>query len=169
MATAKPTKRAASPAAKRTPAQNSASQTRNKGQTVERDAEVWQLHIQGLTLRQIGEKMGLHHTTVLGIINKGVAQVRDPLINEIRRVADERWHLLWNKLQPAVEAGDVQAIEVGRKLLESWRKMYAIDGPISIQVTTEADPAEQAVRKLIEDAEAIVAAEEAKINGRGDG
>jgi len=152
--------------AKRTPEQNRAAQTRNKGQTVERDAEVWQLHIQGLTLRQIGQRMGIHHTTVLDIVNRGIAEVRDPLVNEVRRVADERWHLLWNKLQPAVEAGDVQAIEVGRKLLESWRKMYGIDGPISIQVT-ETGGADDAVVKLIAEAEAVIAAEEAKINGRG--
>lgn len=153
----------------KTPEENRASQVRNKAQTVERDAEVWRLHIQGLTYRQIGQKLGIHHTTVMDIVNRGVAEVRDPLISQVRRLADERWHLLWNKLQPTVEAGDVQAIEVGRKLLESWRKMYAVDGPISIQMTGDASPSELAVRKLIAEAEAVVAAEEAKINGRGDG
>jgi hypothetical protein len=162
-----PAKKTAAPAAKRTPAQNRAVQTRNKAQTVERDAEVWQLHIQGLTLRQIGQKMKLHHTTVMDIINRGVAEVRDPLINDIRKIADERWHLLWNKLQPSIMAGDIQAIEVGRKLLESWRKQYGIDGPINIAMTTETSPADLAVQKLIEEAERVVAAEEAKINGHG--
>lgn len=152
--------------AKRTPEQNSASQTRNRAQTAERDAEVWQLHIQGLTLRQIGQRLGIHHTTALDIINRGIAEVRDPLIHEVRRIADERWHLLWAKLQPAIENGDVQAIEVGRKLLESWRKMYAVDGPVTINVN-DLSVADDAVRALISDAEAIIAAEEAKINGRG--
>ena len=151
---------------KKTPEQNSAAQTRNRAQTAERDAEVWKLYIQGLTLRQIGQRLGIHHTTALDIINRGVAEVRDPLIHEVRRVADERWHLLWSKLQPAVEAGDVAAIEVGRKLLESWRKMYGIDGPISIQIT-ETSNADDTVQRLIAEAEAVIAAEEAKINGRG--
>lgn len=152
--------------AKRTPEQNSAAQKRNEAQTAERDAAVWQMRLEGLTLREIGRRMGIHHTTVLDIINRGVAEVRDPLVAEVRRLADERWHLLWNRLQPAVESGDPQAIEVGRKLLESWRKMYGIDGPISIQITENAQ-ADDAVQKLIAEAEAVLAAEEAKINGRG--
>lgn len=152
------------PRSRRTPEQNSAAQTRNKGQTVERDAEVWRLHIQGLTLRQIGAKVGLHHTTVMDIVNRGVAEVRDPLAGEIRKVADERISLLWNKLQPGIEAGDPQAIEVGRKVVESWRKLHGVDGPITINVneTTQTD---LALQEMIREAEAAVAAQEARVLG----
>lgn len=156
------------PRSRRTPEQNSAAQKRNKGQTVERDAEVWRLHIQGLTLRQIGTKVGLHHTTVLDIVNRGVAEVRDPLVNEIRRIADERCMLLWAKLQPGIEDGDVQAIEVGRKVLESWRKLHGVDGPITINVneTTQVD---LALQEMMREAEAAVAAREAQIHAGRDG
>ncbi len=158
------------PRSRRTPEQNSAAQKRNKAQTVERDAEVWRLHIQGLTLREIGQKVGLHHTTVLDIINKGVAEVRDPLIGELRKVADQRVALLWNKLQPGIEAGDVQAIEVGRKVLESWRKLHGVDGPITINVN-ETSQTDLALQELMREAEMAVAAREAQVqgNGLGDG
>lgn len=158
------------PRSRRTPEQNSQAQRRNKAQTVERDAEIWRLHIQGLTLRQIGQKVGLHHTTVMDIINKGIAETRDPLVGEIRKVADERVIWMWSKLVPAIEAGDVQAIEVGRKLIESWRKLHAADGPITINVN-ETSQTDLALQELMREAEMQVAAREAQIqgNGLGDG
>jgi hypothetical protein len=156
------------PPSRRTPQQNSAAQKRNKAQTVERDAEVWRLHIQGQTLRQIGQKVGLHHTTVMDIINKGVAETRDPLIGEIRKVADERVNWMWSKLVPAIDAGDVQAIEVGRKLIESWRKLHAADGPVTINVN-ETSQTDLALQEMIREAEMQVAAREAEIQGRGSG
>jgi hypothetical protein len=156
------------PRSRRTPQQNSAAQKRNKAQTVERDAEVWRLHIQGQTLRQIGQKVGLHHTTVMDIINKGVAETRDPLIGEIRKVADERVNWMWSKLVPAIDAGDVQAIEVGRKLIESWRKLHAADGPVTINVN-ETSQTDLALQEMIREAEMQVAAREAEIQGRGSG
>ena len=156
------------PRSRRTPEQNSAAQKRNKAQTVERDAEVWRLHIQGLTLREIGQKVGLHHTTVMDIINKGVAETRDPLIGEIRKVADERVTWMWSKLVPAIDAGDVQAIEVGRKLIESWRKLHAADGPVTINVN-ETSQTDLALQELMREADAAVAAREAEIQGRGRG
>jgi hypothetical protein len=156
------------PRSRRTPQQNSAVQKRNKAQTVERDAEVWRLHIQGQTLRQIGQKVGLHHTTVMDIINKGVAETRDPLIGEIRKVADERVNWMWSKLVPAIDAGDVQAIEVGRKLIESWRKLHAADGPVTINVN-ETSQTDLALQEMIREAEMQVAAREAEIQGRGSG
>lgn len=156
------------PRSRRTPEQNSQAQKRNRAQTVERDAEIWRLHIQGLTLREIGHKVGLHHTTVMDIINKGVAEVRDPLAGEIRRTADERCMLLWNKLQPAIEQGDVAAIEVGRKVLESWRKLHGVDGPITINVN-ETSQTDLALQELMREAEMAVAAREAQVQGhRGD-
>lgn len=155
------------PRSRRTPEQNSAAQKRNKSQTVERDAEVWQLHIAGLTLRQIGARVGLHHTTVLDIINRGVAAVRDPLVTEIKRIADERSMLLWAKLQPAIEAGDVQAIDVGRKVLESWRKLHGIDGPIQVEVK-ETSQVDLALQEMMREAEAAMAAREAQIHAGRD-
>lgn len=156
------------PRSRRTPEQNSAAQKRNKGQTVERDAEVWRLHIQGLTLRQIGAKVGLHHTTVLDIVNRGVAEVRDPLVGEIRRLADERCMLLWAKLQPAIDDGDVQAIEVGRKVLESWRKLHGVDGAIQVEVRESLSQTDLELQEMINEAEAAVAARAARINAPAD-
>lgn len=141
---------------------------RNETQKAARAAEILRLREQGLTLRTIGERVGLHHTTVRDILLEEIASVRDPLVGEIRHTEAQRLYYLREKLAPDVNAGDVKAITEDRKISESLRRLYGADGPVQVSVEVEQSPADRAFASLAEEAEAYLRHEEQKVYGDRD-
>jgi transcriptional regulator with XRE-family HTH domain len=143
---------------------------RNEAQKAKRNAEILRLRVeQGLSLRKIAAVVGLHHVTVMDIINEELMAVRTPMVNEIRRTEDERLDYLLEKLRPGIEDGDVPSIKEARMISESRRKLYGADGPLQVNVEVEHTPAEAEVQQLVADAEAFLSSEERKVYGDRDG
>lgn len=146
-----------------------ANRRRNSAQDAARNAEILRLREQGYTLRSIAERVGLHHVSVMEIINKELAAVRDPLVGHIRQTEADRLYYLREKLRPAVEEGDVKAIDADRKISESLRKLYGADGPIQVNVEVEQTPADREFTRIADEAEAFLRGEEQKVYGDRDG
>lgn len=149
---------------------NGARPRLNEAQKAARAAEVLRLRVEeGLSLRKIGQRMGIWHTTVMDIIAESCAKTRDPLVAELRRIEDERLDYLLERLAPAIEEGDVKAIEAARKISESRRRLYGADGPVAVNVSVEETPTDREVAELFAQAEAFLASEERKVYGDRDG
>jgi DNA-binding transcriptional MerR regulator len=146
-----------------------ANRRRNSAQDAARNAEILRLREQGYTLRSIGERVNLHHVSVMEIINRELSAVRDPLVGHIRQTEADRLYYLREKLLIGIELGDVKAIDADRKISESLRKLYGADGPIQVNVEVEHTPADAEVQQLVADAEAFLSSEERKVYGDRDG
>lgn len=77
---------------RRTPAGRPSAAARQKtnAELAERDEEIWRLRLEGLSLRAIGQAVGLSHVSVLDILKKGYEERIYPQIDEARTVELER-------------------------------------------------------------------------------
>lgn len=106
----------------------------------------------GLSYRQIADRIGVSVSTAHGYVTDGCAALPVPAAAELRAVEEMRLELLWEKaveqLTPrTVEAFDAsgepieievydqvpRVIETARKVSESKRKLHGLDAPQQVQ------------------------------------
>lgn len=137
--------------------------------TVERDTEAARLRDEErLTYREIAERLGFaspgsaHHAAQRAIRSVPVAVVKTLRAREFARL-----EYLWEALQEGIDAGDVQAVTEGRKISESLRRLFALDGAVEPEGDDEKEASE--IAKMLADADAFLKAEQAKIYRSGSG
>lgn len=130
--------------------------------TAERDAAAARLKAENWTYQQIAEELGFADKSgACRAVQRALKAATVPAANALRLREFARLELLWESLEPAIEAGDVKAITEARKISESLRRLFDLDGPAD---PTEPDDAERnAVDKLLAEAWRIVENEQAKI------
>ena len=103
----------------------------------------------GLTLQEIADRIGVHKSRVGAILDEVKAEMSAEAGETYRAwvmhgaAKDEARRLrMWNRIEERVEAGDLEAIAVGVKLIEKGeqlragvRKMLGIDAPQRIEAT----------------------------------
>jgi DNA-binding CsgD family transcriptional regulator len=107
--------------------------------TAERDNTVWQLRLQGFTLRQIGARLGLSHETIRLILERGRAELIYPKIEEQRATElerlDEMLHRAWSIMDrehALVSHGRLIADENGLPLPDTGPILAAMDRVLRI-------------------------------------
>lgn len=93
----------------------------------EREEQMWQLRLQGYSLREIAETVGVSHATVRVKLEKRINEMITPLAEEYRKLQDARLDAMLKALWPKVQAGDVQANNTVIKLFERHTRLMGYD------------------------------------------
>ncbi|MCX4504577.1 sigma factor-like helix-turn-helix DNA-binding protein [Streptomyces anulatus] len=118
-------------------------------------AECLRLQLSGLTVRAIAQELGLKPTTVQNRLTMALAAVIIPGVETLRTREGERLLHLLDRIQPAVQAGDLDAIKTAARLSESYRRLYGLNAPEQHQhQITETTQMDLAVQELIRNARA---------------
>lgn len=138
--------------------------------TAERDGEAARLKAEGWTYKEIAEQLGYASKgSACRAVQRALKAAVVPAAGALRLREFARLELLWESLEPGIEAGDVKAITEARKISESLRRLFDLDGAPE---TGEVEETERtAIDKLLADVEAWNRQEQAKIYGsvRDDG
>lgn len=152
-------------------------------------ARAYDLRIRGLTLRQIGEQLNVHHSTVHTLLREEISNRVDPLKDQyLQYELDRLDHMQQATLvvldnpgrivSALNEAGDLVNVVIvdDKKILgaidrlvrisESRRKLIGLDAPVKVQAdvnVTETTEADRELAELVNEAKARAAAAADKI------
>lgn len=159
------------------PASRKASNARPRGNhgkfvraltTAERDAEAARLKGENWTFQEIATELGFANKSgACRAVQRALKAAVVPAANALRLRSFARLELLWEALEPAVEVGDVKAITEARKIEESLRRLFDLDGAIESEEVEEEE--RTAIDALLAEASKIVDQEQAKIYGGARG
>lgn len=167
-------------------------QRANRARVGEQAARAYELRLTGMTLAAIAKEMGLSVGTVHARIEAHLAGHVDPLADEYRRVELDRLDDLQRRAYEVLDAkhlvaqnGKVvehegaplrdhapvlAAIDRLVRISERRAKLLGLDMPAKVSATvTQADPKDLKLSRIIEEAKARNAAEEAALRGLPDG
>lgn len=132
------------------------SQKTDAGRTV-RDEEILRLRICGLTLRAIGQRVGLSHQGVANRLTAALSELITPAAEEYRQLEAERLDDLTRAAYQVLATADtgelkLRAVDRLTKLSESRRKLWALDmpQPIDIALSRRLDQEGDAVADALE-------------------
>lgn len=135
----------------------------NDAERAIRDEQIWQLRLRHLSLRTIAARMGLPQVVVWQAIRTRIADMLAPLVCEVVAEEDARLEFLFEQLLPGIEGNEVQAIDAGRKISESRRRLYGADGAATVNMNvTEMSASDVKFMEMAARAEAQIAARKAK-------
>lgn len=160
-----------------------------EAQLAEKRAEAYRLRLRGLSLREVGSRLGVSHQTVSNWTKQAADELVQPLASELRQQqADrldelraatlgvlEKQHLMIShgRVIRLVEGGDpleddshvLAAVDRLLKIEERRSRLFGLDAPERSEVATTVEQLTPPVLSLIEaaerDAEADVAAVQA--------
>ena len=90
----------------------------------ERDTQIMHMKIRGATCSQIGAQFGINAGTVTRSIQRHLATVSVPQVDEYRKLQDLRLDFMLNALWPKIEVGDVDAIQAALRLEDQRAKLF---------------------------------------------
>jgi hypothetical protein len=137
-------------------------------ETAERDAKALRLRAQGLSVKEIAARLEFAEpSSASKAISRALAAVPAEAAAELRAVEAVRLDALLAQLQPGIEEGDAKAITEARKISESRRRLFGLDGPVTVHMVTTGSP--EVLREQIEAKKAQILEERARAAGEGDG
>lgn len=137
--------------------------------TAERDGQAARLKADGLTYTQIGDELGIDRSAAFRAVQRALHAAVVPAANLLRTREFARLEYLWECLLPGIEAGDTKSITEGRKVSESLRKLFDLDGPQDAADDDVDEHERSAIEKMLAEVDAYVAEEQAKIYRAGNG
>lgn len=137
----------------------------NDAKQAEQQVTAYNLRLTGLSLRAIGDRMGISHTTVAGWIKAECQERVLPVADEVRQMEIDRYDSWLVKLNEKVDAGDQVArnIEVAVKVSERRARLLGVDAPAQAEVATTFDSRPSELLDRLALARAKVATEEAEL------
>lgn len=133
-------------------------------QLAERDELIWQLRLQGLSLRQIGAKVGLSHPSVHDILQTGYQERIYPKVDEQRALELERLDTWLCKLQPGIDQGDDKAIATALRISERRARLVGMDAPTRVHAeVTEVTQQDLELQEMLREAQAREAVKESQL------
>lgn len=124
----------------------------------------------GMSHRAIASALGVSLKTAQNRLDEGLRLIKVENAPEARKLEADRLDYLENKLQDAVDAGDVKAIATAKSISESRRKLFGLDAPVQHDVTvTETTQADIELAELVREAKAKMAAEENRLRASSNG
>jgi len=109
-----------------------AASRHNPAEPLDRINRAFDLRLQGLLPRQIGELLGVSAGRVNEYLRRYVDLVIQPKADELRQIELERYDLYLEKLQPKIERGDDKAINAAVRVSEARRRLLGLDAPVKI-------------------------------------
>ena len=107
----------------------------------DRNRDIINDRINGLTYRQLGAKYEISHTAAHEIVRGYTDNAIKPAAEELVQLEIDRHERLLNALEPKIEAGDVKAIEAAVKVSMSYRKLIGVDAATKVEVEHTATAA----------------------------
>ncbi|GIH25140.1 hypothetical protein Aph01nite_34500 [Acrocarpospora phusangensis] len=170
------------------------SRKSNDAKIAEQTVAAYELRLTGKSLREIGKELGLAPSTVSVRISDALRERVDPLVDHYRAMLLDRLdmyavraykvmtsrHILVQQGkviydpstgEPLIDSAPVlAAIDRLTRIAEAVAKLVGANAVIKADVTvTPVDPTDLALWRLVEDAKAKNAAEEARLRGEDPG
>jgi len=141
----------------------------NPADRAEQQVQAYTLRLAGLSLREIGDRMGVSHTHVGNLIRAECDQRVLPLADEVRQMEIDRFDSWLWKLHEQIEAGRQVArnIEVAVKVSERRARLLGVDAPAQAEVSSVIEHKPSEVLTLIEQARQRVVDEETQLREGG--
>ncbi|MCX4232818.1 hypothetical protein [Streptomyces ortus] len=121
----------------------------------EEAVRAYEMQLSGMSVRRIAKELHIAIGTVDKRIKTAIAAVIVPTVEELRTREGDRLLYLLDRLQPAVDRGDVGAIKTAARLSESYRKLFGLNAPeqhtVQLHEVTQID---LGVQEMIRDARA---------------
>lgn len=125
----------------------------------ERDRNIINDRIAGMTYPQLAEKYSLSQSTAHDIVAKHIDNTIKPAAEQLIELEVMRLDRLLLALQPRIDAGDPRSVEAAIKIGESLRKLKGIDAVAKIEVEHTMTPAVSELEERIRKASQINATE----------
>jgi AcrR family transcriptional regulator len=94
-----------------------------------RRAKCLELRIQGMSLRDIAKRVGMHHSSVAEAIEAELAQLTREPAERLREVELERMDVLMKAAWDTAKDGDLNAIDTVLKVMARRAKLLGLDAP----------------------------------------
>ena len=98
----------------------------------QREAKAFELRLQGLSLRKIGEQIGVTGAAVSKMLSRRVAKINeqsDKDVSHLRRIELERLDTMWEALHAEAKAGDVKAIKACIEIIKCRSRLLGLEAP----------------------------------------
>ena len=105
----------------------------------EREKQAVQMRIAGADYQTIADALGMVKSGAYKAVKRALEKTRKDTaesVEELRQVEAHRLERLIVSAMPQAIKGDVQSIEVVRKLSESLRKLHGLDAPAKTDITS---------------------------------
>lgn len=121
-----------------------------KVERAEKDAEAIRWARAGLTYEQIAQQIGdKDPATAWKRVDRWLKRTVFAEVDPWRRLQLERLEVMWRGIYPAIQRGDLKAIDRGVRILEREARLLGLDSPTQLAVTNEGGP----TRLIVEFAE----------------
>lgn len=110
---------------------NGYERTQDDAQAV---SETLKLRAQGLTYREIGERLSIDPSTAQRRVKRGLAETICESVDEMRRLEGERLDALQLALWPKAMEGNAQAVRAILTISERRAKLYGLDQPHQVTI-----------------------------------
>jgi len=98
-----------------------------------RRAQMLDLRIEGYSLRAIGEKLGMHHSSVAEAIESELAELTREPAERLRTVELERMDAMLVGLWPKAKTGDVASVQAALGVMARRAKLLGLDAPVKTE------------------------------------
>lgn len=127
----------------------------------ERRARAVDLRAEGHTLREIADKLGVSVSTAASDIDRALSEVPADSVDLLRRLWGQRLDALLKAVWTSAMSGNLDAVDKAVKIADRAAKLYGLDAPQQISMSTTGTDIEQAVNQFMAAvAEPVAVAEE---------
>ena len=115
---------------------NTAGGFERTGDDARNTAETLQLRSQGLTYREIGERLGVDASTAQRRVKKALSEIPFESVKDLRTLEGDRLDALTKALWPKAMSGDVPAVRGVLSVMDRRAKLFGLDMPHTVEIET---------------------------------
>lgn len=133
----------------------------NRAELATLRAQAFDLAVQGMSHREIGEKLNRNRGIIATWIQTEIDELIVHKVEQYRKVQLARLESYLVALKPRIDRGDEKAINAAIRIAERISKLFGLDAPVKVDATMhEVDQADVELTEMVNSAKAKMAAEE---------